>query len=341
VAGFSEPRAQAIPTEDLAAAIFAILRDRRYPLVSIDRTPETPLTGRQRIRLEGVPRSSSFASQLVSADVLLKKAALGVTPAEGLPFASYFQMCVETARRGGREGRTASRLWFYALDPSLLIRDDVAAVRSLRVGVRTEVVAGAEGQDEVSDRFATSFTQHFDIIAARFPEVRGLKTLYECVAVAKGIESFPKFDAGFWVERFPLRHVDTPADYPVLRREERIESRATPHILEVEGGIDMRIFARRLREGDYTAFQAAVLGSRPSSRTLSWPVPLAGWRFMPDDRGPLDEVPEPAIGTSIESNFHPISSPDLKSPSSTLVDPRGGVKAEVLLEPNAFRRTTK
>jgi hypothetical protein len=143
LAGSVQLGADPIRLEDIAAALDAVFRVGEYPLVSIDRTPATASTGRQRVRVEGVRRDSPFASQLISADVLLKKAALQLPPAETISIPSYYLMCVESARQGGREGRTASRLWFYAQSPSLLIRDTVAAIRDLRIGVRTEMVSGA------------------------------------------------------------------------------------------------------------------------------------------------------------------------------------------------------
>jgi len=330
IAGLAQPGAEPIALEDLAAALDAILRVGDYPLVSIDRTPETAITGKQRVRVEGVRRDSPFASQLVAADILLKRAALQMSPAERIPIPSYYQMCLDSARKGDREGHTASRLWFYAKSPSLLLRERVAAIRELEIGVRTEVVAGAEGKrDEVSDHFAALLTQHLDPLGARFPEVLRLKNLFDCVAVAKGIESFKGARLDYWTTRFPLRQVAIPIEYPLLRREERIERGAGTQVLELEGGIDMRVFAHRLQEGDYTAFESAVLESRPSASALAWPVPLQKWRFLPGNALP-DTTPQPKLGMSIESNLKPLL---------IGADPRGGVKAEVSVDSNAIRRT--
>jgi hypothetical protein len=329
VAGLAQPGADPIALEDFAAALDAILRVGDYPLVSIDRTPETATTGKQRVRVEGVRRDSPFASQLVAADILLKRAALQMSPAERIPIPSYYQMCLDSARKGNRKGHTASRLWFYAKSPSLLLRDRVAAIRELEIGVRTEVVAGDEGKrDEVSDQFAALFTQNLAALGAQFPEVHRLKNLFDCVAVAKGIQSFEGARLDYWTTQFPLRRVAIPVEYPLLRREERIERGVSAQVLELEGGIDMRVFARRLQEGDYTAFESAILESRPSASALSWPVPLQKWRFLPGDALP-NMTPQPKLGMSIESNLKPLV---------IGTDPRGGVKAEVSVGSNSIRR---
>src|SRR3990172_6543256 len=62
MAGEIRPDAGSIALDDFVAAIRALFVQGQWPLVSIDKKPETPATGKQRIRFEGVARSS-FAAQ--------------------------------------------------------------------------------------------------------------------------------------------------------------------------------------------------------------------------------------------------------------------------------------
>ena len=89
------------------------------------------------------------------------------------------------------------RLWFYAKEPSLLFRDDVVAIRRLRVGVQTQVV-GASARDALSDDFAASFEKRFPVIADRFPEIRQVPGLFDLVAIAKGAEAVGA-NVAFWL----------------------------------------------------------------------------------------------------------------------------------------------
>jgi hypothetical protein len=107
IAGLTQPGADRVALEDLVAAFRAVLRVREYPLVSIDRTAATATTGKQTVRVEGVRHDSPFASHLIAADVFLKRAALELPPTQKTPIPSYFHMCIESPKTGGREGHTA------------------------------------------------------------------------------------------------------------------------------------------------------------------------------------------------------------------------------------------
>jgi hypothetical protein len=47
--------------------------------------------------------------------------------------------------------------------------------------------------------------------------------------------------------------------------------------LELNGGVDTRIFVQQLRDGDHIAFEEAVLKTRPAPDALTWPLPLSAW----------------------------------------------------------------
>src|SRR2546426_17113 len=275
VVGHSATGQAPIELDDFVAAIRARLVHEQWPLVSIDKTPETRVTGKQQIRFEGVS-DCAFADHLLAADVFLKKVALGLPPANELPVRSFFDLCAEAANNGKWDGRISSRLWFYPLNASLLLREEVAAIRQLRIGVRTEVAGENHdlARDEVSDQYAAELTQHFDAIAVRFPEVGRLKNLFDLVALASGLERFRQADLSYWVNEYPLPRVSIPKEFNLLRREARISSSAGSRLLEVNGGIDTRLLFSRLADGDHKAFQQAVLWSRPSRNALVWPVPL-------------------------------------------------------------------
>lgn len=318
-----------IALHDFIAALRAISIEKTWPLVSIDKTTDTPVTKLQHVRLEGVRRTDPFAAQLYVADLTLKKAALGVLRSGAqLPAPSYFDLCREAAAHGGWNGRVSSRLWFYAAEPSLLVRDDVIAIRALRVGVRAETAFMSAGRDEIAERYAAALSTHLESIAATLPEIRPLPNLYALVAIAKGIESFRGASLDYWLRDYPMPLASVPETCPVLRREERIVSQN--QILELEGGIDMRTMAGQLHRGDHVAFREAVLKSRPQPDSLTWPVPLQGWRFAGDPEAPEHELASPVpMGTFLERRMFPVT-------GASPTDVRGGVNADVQIRPEDF-----
>lgn len=338
VVGRVRPGQDPIALDDFVAAIRALLLRKQFPLLSIDKTPETSKTGRQVVRAEGTARGEPFTAQLFAADMTLKKAALGLPAADNLPLRSFFHMCIDAARQGGWAGHVSSRLWFHPLDASLLVREDVVAIRELRVGVRTEVPGGAEGaRDEISHAYAAAFTANFDriVIDSRFLEVRRLRNLFDLVALAHGLESFSDADVSYWIEKYPMPEVTIPEEVELLRREARVEIGGRTLLLEVDGGVDTKLRSARLREGDHIAFRTAVLRSRPDREALVWRVPLAGWRFRreADDEADVVTDGERVLGTYLERRLY-----DAPVSGGRVVDPRGGVTADVIIDPRDFRR---
>ncbi len=145
---------------EFVTALRAVLVLQQWPLVSIDPTPETSKTGKQNVRFEGGIAGSSFGKALLDADVALKGIALGTLQMVGLP--SFFDIRAELARTrmGGVQG--SNQVWFCALEPLLEEREDVFAIRDLKIGVRTkpagnETPTAASNDDAASD-FARNLT---------------------------------------------------------------------------------------------------------------------------------------------------------------------------------------
>jgi len=182
--------AASLSLDDLAAAIQARVVHQEWPLVSIDRVADTQKTGLQQIRWEGGVAASALGAKLLAADEILKKAALGLPPAAGLPFESYFDLCAVRAA-SGQLTASGNRFWFHAAKAALLSRENVFLLQDLTVGVRSQLVAGAGERDDLADRYAAVFSANCDLIGQRHTEIALLKPLFDAVAIAHGIESLP------------------------------------------------------------------------------------------------------------------------------------------------------
>jgi hypothetical protein len=327
LAGHVRDGAPGLALDDLVAAIRARLIHREWPLVSIDKTPDTKVSGKQVIRFEGGVARTAFGRQLLDADIVLKMAALGLGAAARLPVRSFFSLCEEAARRDGSMEAVRSRLWFHPLNASLMSREEVFVIRALSVGVRTQVLGRDadpmnQTADSMSDRFAAALTANYPEAARRFPEVARLASLFNYVAIAKGIESGGGAGLDYWLREYSVPAVETPSHYQLVRRESRVESGRGALVLEMDGGVDTRVLEMRLRDGDHTAFRQAVLESRPSPDALWWPVPLRGWPGALTE-GNSSSPSEPAIGSFIDRRV-------VQAPNGQ----RGGLDTRIEISPD-------
>jgi hypothetical protein len=268
--------AEPLALDDLVAAIRARLVRKEWPLVTIERTPDTVTTGRQEVRFEGGVAGTGYGAKLLAADVTLKQAALGLPPGASGSIPSYFDRCAKRLAEAELTSAT-SRFWFHAADASLLARENVFVVRDLKIGVEAVGVEGSAERDDLADGFAADFSQHYSEIAARHVEVARLKPLFDLVAIGNGMESLPSSASAFWTREYSPRAAATPAEHPLVERREQVSRRGRRLNLELSGGVDTRIFARRLQDGDCRAFQEAVLQTRPRNDSLWWRVPISAW----------------------------------------------------------------
>ncbi len=277
-----------ITLNDFVVALRALAIHKEWPLVSIDKTPQTDKTGRQLVRFEGGIANTAFGRDLLEADVVLKKMALRLLPTDILGIKSYFALSAEHLREKGIEETVSSRFWFYPMSPSLAVRDGVFVIKQLKVGVRTQVmevngrsVSGqTEIRDSLGDEFAEILTANYPDISSHYPEVGRLRILFDLVALAQGIQSLsPSPDLRYWLSSYRVPIVETPKDYPLLSQREEIQMPDKGYNLVIEGGVELRALMLRLKDGDVSALRDAVLKFRPKGNALTWRIPLEGWRI--------------------------------------------------------------
>jgi len=275
---------------DFVVAMRARFIHNEWPLVSIDKTPETRKTGKQTIRFEGGIENSQFAMDLLEADILLKKLALNYLPMEIWGIHSYFAMSVDYTKKGHEEENISTRFWFYPMNPALARREGVFALRELRVAVRAQLISArmngktvtdlSQIRDKIGDEFAANLTTHYDDLGAYYPKIKRLKTLFDLVAVAEGLRLLSsQSDMSYWLYTYSVPRIETPKDYPLLKQVEQVQVSQRLRVLEMDGGIELKALVSSLQDGDVTALKDAVLLSRPKRNSLTWRVPLEGWEI--------------------------------------------------------------
>jgi len=88
-----------ITLDDFVVALRSVLLHEEYPLVSIDRTEDTPKTGKQKVRFQGKIENTQFGMDMLEADIVLKKISLGLLTSESWGGQSYFSMSLDQLKK--------------------------------------------------------------------------------------------------------------------------------------------------------------------------------------------------------------------------------------------------
>ena len=300
--GQRDPKRAKLTLDDFVVALRARFIYRKWPLVSIDPTPQTKETNMQIVRFEGGIEDTQFGQALFDADYRLKRIGMGLL-SPGVPgLKTYWDLGMEEATHGSMgEREIGSRFWFYPVLPSVSVREDVVSIRGLKVGVFTEVLsAEIDGKkvkdlsafkDPTGDRFAKEVSDNFERLAQVHPSFLRLKGLDELVALSKAIEEMDKRpDLSFWLKDYRVKRVKTKKEVKVLKRRQEYKVPVAGGIYsgyyKVSGGVQLMAIALRLKAGDVTALREAVLKTRPKPDALSWSFIIGKW-LIPTSPGML------------------------------------------------------
>ena len=127
--------------DDFVVALRSRLLYKQWPLVSIDKTPQTESTGKQAVRFEGGIGNTRLGKDLLDADVVLKRLSLGDLPTDVWGFPSYFAMAADRAKKSPQEHKVSTRFWFNPPESSVAVRPGVAVIKELHIAVQAEVMA--------------------------------------------------------------------------------------------------------------------------------------------------------------------------------------------------------
>lgn len=309
--GHHDPDRPPLTLDDFAVALRARFVHGAWPLVSIDPTEETERTGLQRVRMEGGIEDTAFGADLLDADYRLKKISMGLLDA-GVPnFETYWDLGAKSAVAT----KISARFWFFPIISNVAVREDVAAVKGLKVGVLTEVLAAefdgtpvvniASYRDPQGDAFAETVSARFEELSRAHPSFARVKSLNELLALTKALEDMEnRPDLAFWLDNYRITKIKTPRDLKNLSREQKFKTKVEDENAQfklycmfynytlsssgddfcqvqlrkqIQGGVHLQAIALRLRSGDPSALKDAVLSVRPKTKNLTWTFIVADW----------------------------------------------------------------
>lgn len=287
--GQYNPTREPITLDDLAVALRSRLALNEWPLVSIDpiSDPQNPDKKfnwvKQSVRFGGGIEQTQFGADFLDADYRLKKIDMGLLPSGIKSFKTYWDLNEEILLRRRLGGVSVyCRFWFYPVLSSILVREDVVAMKNLSVGIFTEVLAAEiNGEtvtnlqtfhNEAGDRFAEQVSQRYEELAQFHPSFSRLQGLLELVALSKGIEEMgdpPKLT--FWLKDYSIKAVETRKSLGILSRK--------GELFMLSGGVHLTAIALRLKSGNVNNLKEEVLSVRPHPDAVSWSLGIEEWRI--------------------------------------------------------------
>ncbi|MCR4321534.1 MAG: tetratricopeptide repeat protein [Candidatus Brocadiaceae bacterium] len=298
--GQRDPERAILTLDDFVVALRARFIHGKWPLVSIDPTPETEKTQMQVVRFEGGIEDTQFGQNLFEADYKLKQIGMGLIPS-GVPgLKTNWELSFEEAKKNPKDNsRINSRFWFYPVLPIVTVREDVVAMKGLKVSVFSEILfAEINGRkiEDVSDfnsisaeMFCQEINKYFNKLAQVHPPFLYLQGLYEFVALSKAIEEMiEKPNLSYWLEYYRVNKIKIKKEIAVLGRNEEYEVPVKenndsnkyywyPFRYELSGGIELIAIAIRLKAGQVEALKDAVMKTRPRQDTLLWGFIVGEW----------------------------------------------------------------
>ena len=283
----------ALTLDDYVVALRARFIHGKWPLVSIDPVPETEKTQMQVVRFEGGIENTRYGQALYDADYTLKQIAIGSLDI-GIPrLRNYWDLRMERIRENpAKNHKINTRFWFYPIFPSVLVRGNTVAIKGHKVRVFTEVLAAevdgkkiedlSKFDDSVGEAFVEEISNNFDALCSIHPSFSKIEGLNQLVALTLALEKMDeKPDLSFWLRDYQVNHVRTERKVKLLKRAEEYQLSRKDVVYqgnqELCGGVQLMAIALRLKAGDVTALEEAVLNTRPRHDSLSWSFAVTEW----------------------------------------------------------------
>ncbi len=290
VVGQYVPGRAALTLDDLVVALRARLVRNEWPAVSIDPPKKRDARRKHTVRFEGGVDNTPFGQTLFDADYLLKRISLKKI-SSGVPeVKSHWALASQYASKSRAKSRSVfNRFWFYPIASSVAVRENVAAIRGLEMGVHRELMGAkingktiddlSKFKDQAAEEFVAQLREHYDELAVMHPSFRRLQQLNELVALTHSVQSMkPQPDLSWWLDHYRIQSRRTPTTVDELSQQETVSSSygyTRRHTMS--GGVQLRALARRVKAGDACALRDAVLKTRPGSDALCWEFAVADW----------------------------------------------------------------
>jgi hypothetical protein len=229
----------------------------------------------QKVRVMGVPGDTRFARVMVDADYYMKHIADGSVTLGMEGFESVMDMAVAAARKDHESGVGLSshtgwlnRFWFCPGDATYTEDDGVVLLASCPMKLLTEQelltsrgqVAGSGRANALAKRFADSFTDNYQQIAARKPIYKELEGLFRFVGVANLIRDTKASQAAglglrYLADSYQVAAVPVGRTLPGITNLREIEEKKETgdggytlyHLWQVScGGVNMDVRPRRI-----------------------------------------------------------------------------------------------
>ncbi|HEY2415754.1 MAG TPA: DUF1598 domain-containing protein [Pirellulaceae bacterium] len=246
--------------------------------------------GRQDIEMYGIDRRTHAGRVLIEADYRMKLVGTGLE--EGVPGVASYLSTIQLDKNGNPPPMNVLRWWFTLNYDAVAATEsrDAFELRGPGVKVLSENELLTEkgervhtgDSDELTKRFAQSFTQHFDELSVKYPIYAELRNVFDLSLVAAVIHSHDLPGQVGW----HLTHFGADGDYrPVLANAPtEVESVLNRRIIGgkhvvtiVSGGVRAEPRGLTQREAIKTDDSGAIPGQRQASTPQNLPRNAWWW----------------------------------------------------------------
>ncbi|HOY30368.1 MAG TPA: hypothetical protein PKW80_00675 [Bacteroidales bacterium] len=304
--------------DDFVVALRSRLIYDELPMVSIDPTANTIITGIQDVRFGGHIENTSFGNDMLSSDIILKKYSLELEK-QIASIVSFRELLVKTEvndleKKGIKainihwtnpdslnnfmgmetdaEKTSQSRFMFnYRTPCRVRTQGDVYCIMLMDICVEIDTTLTSNKQNiydksSAENQFAKMFTDGFYKIAEVYEPVRRLKLLFDMVAIANGIKNIKDIlDMNYILQNYKIKTVETKKNYDLLKQCAIIDrSDGKTSLIQVSGGIEISTEMQFINGGNVGKLKEIVLKARPGKNSLYWELPIDDWN-MPNSNG--------------------------------------------------------
>lgn len=278
----------ALTLDDWVVALKArFLYPDEDPGVSIDPRIDSLADINQLVRFMGGISNTRFGEIAFEADWQMKKLGMNLLRFNHPEFKSSFDLTREYLKNANLYNwNISSRYWFFPILSNVTVVENVAILKSFKMGVFTEIMSAKINGETITDlqnfqyqpseTFAQLFTKHYSDLSEEYKVLKDLEGMTKLAALAKGLtetDSTPVFH--FWLNDYKPAVVETPKEVPVLKQEDNELG------YKVKGGVDIQALVQKFGKGDLNAFKEIVSFSRNNPSDLIWEFSIETNNGMP------------------------------------------------------------
>ena len=230
IVGTNNAKQLPLTLDDLVVILQSRFNYGKYPVVTVNPVQGTKQSGSLPVLYDAGIEDTQLGKDMFEAYDLLRKISLNLVSSGVAGFKTYWDLAKEQVRKEAKPMKIQSRFWLCPKNASLVIGQNVVAIRQPEVVCLTEVIAVEwngrlvkdidKFEDPIGDEFARQISRRYKELAQHHYPLGRLQSLTQLVALSRAIEDADFTpDLSYWLKGYKVAKVSTPKYAKVLRRK--------------------------------------------------------------------------------------------------------------------------